>query len=105
MLVTATHLRRAHGLPRALAREIVAEGMHHALRRHWQPWAWLLVLLMLPALAFGAGWLPTWLAVRGYGLVALAVGCFGWAALAQWLGGQTMLAAARDKARRLGRAP
>lgn len=105
MLVTTTHLRRAHGLPRALAREIVAEGMHHALRRHWQPWAWLLVMLMLPALAFGAGWLPTWRAVRGYGLVALAVGCFGWAALAQWLGGQTMLAAARDKARRLGRAP
>jgi hypothetical protein len=105
MFVTTTHLRRAYGLPTALARDIVAEAMQRVLRRRWQPWAWLLAWLMLPALAAGAGWFPTWHAVRGWALAALAVGCFGWAALAQWLGGEAMLAAAGDKARRLGRAP
>jgi len=101
MFVTTARLQRSYGLPKALARDIVVEGTQHALRRRWQPWAWLFASLMLPALAAGAGWVATWHGRPG--LLAVMVGCAGWAMLGRWLGGEAMLATAAARARRPGR--
>jgi hypothetical protein len=104
MFLTTARLQHQYELPRALARDIVVEGTQQALRRRWQPWAWLFASLMLPVLAVAAGWLPGWRAMHGLaGLGAVITGCVGWSLLGQWLGGDAMLAAAAAKARRLER--
>jgi len=104
MWVTTARIQRDFGLPEALAREIIVEGTQHALRRRWQLWAWLTNSLMVPVLATGAGWIPSWHASQGRpGLITLSVACACWELPGRRLGGGAMLAAAADQARRLGR--
>lgn len=93
--ISAARLAADHRLPPTLAGEIVNEATRRALRRHWQPWAWLL---------------PCWLAAlaswrhggNGLGMVALAVlGGLGWLGIARRLATPEIARAVRAKAARL----
>jgi len=101
--VTGRQLQREFQLPKVLAGEIEVEQTRQVLRRRWQPWAWL-VCWLLPAAACWFGWLPGYpgLHARFAGNVWMIIAGAGWIGIARWLAAPAMLAAANDKAHRLG---
>lgn len=102
--ITTRRLQDEFKLPSALAQEIDAEQTRHALLHRWQPWAWLLCWLLLPALAGWIHWMPSYrqLIRSGMFVLPMVTALMGWICIARWLAGPAMLATAIAKARRLG---
>ena len=103
--ITARRLQHEFKLPAVLAREIDTECTLHALRYRWQPWAWLMSWLLLPALVAWSAWLPSCRHLfhgEMLSVLYMVIVLTGWVSLARWLAGPAMRVAAAAKSRRLG---